>query len=490
MTNKKYYITTSIPYANGAPHLGHAMEFVLADIFSRYHKQKDEDVFFSTGSDEHGGKVMEKASQLGLSTKDYVDQISQLFKDLANELDVEYSKFIRTTDDDHEKRVALIWQSLQEEYIYKGTYHGVYEQKEEIFLTKEEARKIAKTDPKRYQGMVEIEEDNYFFKLSLFNERILESIKKNELLITPKTKRNEIISILENGLKDISISRPVEKIPWGIPVPGDDTQTVYVWFEALMNYITTLGYPDSPKMNRYWPASVQVVGKDINRFHSIIWPAILMGLGLELPKVVYVHGFINDANGDIMSKSRGNGVAPSEIVDKYGVDMFRYYIAKHVQAGEDNDFSWERYETIYNTELANELGNLVQRTANMIYRYEDGMLGKLPESSHDEAPYHEAVEAFVLEKAIDYVWGLIRGLNQYIEDEKPWQLAKQRTESEHLQEVLAYLACSILQISNLLRPVMPATSEAIDKLFNSDSIGSDIPQLFPKINNYTEARKQ
>ena len=483
-----YYIATSIPYVNGAPHIGHAMEFVLADIMARYHLQYGSEVFFSTGTDEHGGKNMEKAEELGLTPQQFVDKMSKGFVDLAASLNVEYSKFIRTTEPEHEKRASAIWQALSED-IYKSEYSGMYDQKEETFLTHEEARQVEKDDPKRYKTFTELKEENYFFKLAKYNTAILELVKSDKLLVIPKTRKNEVVSLLEGGLKDISISRPADKIPWGIPVPGDKTQTMYVWFEALMNYITTLGFPEGPDFAKFWPADVQVIGKDITRFHAVIWPAMLMGIGVEPPRVLYVHGFINDATGDIMSKSKGNGIAPKDIISGYGADAFRYYVARHIPSGEDNNFSWERFETIYNTELGNELGNLVQRTASMISRYQDGVIGDLPESMHDIAPFHDSFEEFRFDQSLEYVWTLIRGLNQYIEDEKPWAIAKEG-DSDHLQEVLAYVVASTLQIADLLHPVMPTTSANIIQTFGDGVIKKDAPQLFPRIHNHTEPHKQ
>lgn len=484
-----FYVATSIPYVNGAPHVGHAMEFVLADIFARYNAQQGSDVFFSTGSDEHGGKIMDTAKAQGKTPMEFATENAQAFKDLAKSLNVEYTKFIRTTDSDHETRAAMIWKNLSDA-IYKSSYSGMYDQKEETFLTHEEAKQIQKEDPERFARLTELKEENYFFKLSFYTEHIKARIEAGDMQIVPTTRKNEIMALLDRGLDDISVSRPTEKIPWGIPVPGDESQTMYVWFEALMNYITTLGYPDGLDMQKFWPADVHVIGKDISRFHCAIWPAMLLGLGLAVPKTIYIHGFINDKNGDIMSKSKGNGISPDEVLSQYGADMFRYYVARHIPSGEDNDFSWERYETIYNTELGNELGNLVQRTASMIERYQDGVIGNMPESMHDVGPYHDFVADFRLDQALDYVWTLVRGMNQYIEEEKPWQIAKEQ-DAEHLQEVLAYVASACLQIADLLQPTMPETASKIVKIFGTGLINLDSENtLFPRVSNYTVAGKQ
>ncbi len=341
----KFYTTTSIPYVNGEPHVGHAMEFVQADVLARYNRQQGIDTLYSTGTDEHGGKVMEKAEELGLKPEEFAKQNADKFKELCKEINVSYDRFIRTTDPAHEKAAQAIWKKL-EPYIYQNMYIGMYDQKEETFLTDEEARIIERDDPERFARLQKLEEKNYFFKLSEFSERIQQAIESEEFRVVPKTRRNEILSVIKDGLEDISVSRPKEKIPWGIHVPGDDTQTMYVWFEALMNYITVLGYPDGDDFNKYWPADVQVIGKDIIRFHAAIWPAMLLALELPLPKNLYVHGFIT-MNGETMSKSVGNVVSPRELIDKYGSDATRYYLLRHIPSYNDGDFSWDKFETAY-----------------------------------------------------------------------------------------------------------------------------------------------
>jgi methionyl-tRNA synthetase len=297
-------------------------------------------------------------------------------------------------------------------------------------------------------------------------------------LIIPETKRNEILHVIREGLEDISISRPQNKISWGIPVPNDPTQVMYVWFEALMNYITVLGYPESEDFKNFWPANFQVIGKDIIRFHAAIWPAMLLGLGLPLPKALYVHGFI-DINGQKMSKSLGNFVSPYEVLDKYPRDAFRYFLLRHIPSNSDGDFSWEKLESAYNNELADQLGNAVSRTAAMITKYQNGIIGEIPAPEHDTGPYEQALNACRFDRALDVVWEQVRGINQYIEETKPWELAKNNDE-DHMREVLAYMVSSLLEIAQLLIPFMPETAEKIKGVFGSGVLNPLPGPMFPK----------
>jgi methionyl-tRNA synthetase len=332
--------------------------------------------------------------------------------------------------------------------------------------------------PVHHEAYLMLVVEIYFFKLSNYTDRIREAIEQNEFVVTPGTRRNEILSLLRDGLDDISISRPKDKLEWGIPVPGDNKQIMYVWFEALMNYITVLGYPEHKDFKTFWPANVQIIGKDILRFHAAIWPAMLMSLGLPLPKQLFVHGFIT-MNGEKMSKSIGNVVDPQEILAKYGTDPFRYYFLRHIPSYEDGDFSWDAFEAAYNNELANELGNAVQRTLAMVQKYQNGIIGHMPESGHDVAQYHEALAECRFDRALDEAWDQIRGLNRYIDETKPWAIAK-TGDAEHLREVLAYQAAGLLQIADLLEPFMPDTSVKIRNIFSEGIIRPIEGTLFPK----------
>ncbi len=473
----KYYVTTSIPYVNGEPHLGHAMEFIMGDVLARRAREQGDDVIFSIGTDEHGGKIAEKAEELKLTPKALADQMSRRFSDLAERLEISNDRFIRTTDSGHEERAKLIWKTLEKD-IYKGKYSGWYCTGDEAFFTEAEVKANNGICPNHNRPYEKIEEENYFFKLSKYGEKLLAVISSGDFRILPDTKRNEIISLIKTGLEDISISRPADKIGWGIPVPGDEKQVMYVWFEALMNYITVLGYPEHEDFKQYWPAQVQVIGKDILRFHAAIWPAMLMGLGLALPKTLYVHSFIN-VNGKKMSKSLGNYVSPDEVIDKYGTEAFRYFFLRRIPSYNDGDFTWETFEAAYNNELANELGNAVNRTAAMIRQYLGGAIGEIPAAEHDIAQYEEALADCRFDRALDEVWEQVRGLNQYIDQEKPWVIAKEKDQA-HLREVLAYQASSLLNIATLLEPFMPGTAAKIKSVFGGDTVKPLEGTLFPK----------
>jgi methionyl-tRNA synthetase len=471
-----YYVTTSIPYVNGEPHVGHALEFIQADVLARAARQQGKPVIYCTGTDEHGSKIFQTAAKLGLTPRQLTDQMSERFKELQKELNISNDRFIRTTDKAHEERAQIIWKNLAKD-IYKSKYVGWYDVKQEEFVPESKADP-ARMKPDHPQAYQKLEEENYFFKLSKYTDQVKQAIESGTFEIVPKTRKHEILAVLREGLEDISISRPKDKLDWGIPVPGDSKQVMYVWFEALMNYITVLGYPEHDDFKKFWPANVQVIGKDILRFHAAIWPAMLLSLGLPIEKTLYVHGFVT-MNGEKMSKSIGNVVAPKEILDKYGPDAFRYYFLRHIPSYEDGDFSWERMESAYNNELANELGNAVQRTAAMIMKYQNGLIGDIPPAEHDDAPIREAIEKCKFDRALDEVWEQVRGLNQYIDETKPWAIAKDG-DKDHLREVLAYQASCLLEIADLLEPFLPDTAVKIRNVFSTGVIRPTKETLFPK----------
>lgn len=472
-----YYVTTSVPYVNGEPHLGHALEFVYADVLARAARAAGKPVIYSTGTDEHGGKIQEKAAELGLEPQKFTDQVSQKFRDLQIALNISNDRFIRTTDPAHIQRAQMIWQALSKD-IYKNEYTGLYCTGCEAFVTEAVAKANHNICPHHNRPYEKIEEENYFFKLSQYRDRIQQAIESGAFKIVPATRKHEILHLIRSGLDDISISRPTSKIRWGIPVPGDTSQVMYVWFEALMNYLTVLGYPEHADFKKFWPANVQVIGKDILRFHAAIWPGMLLALGLPLPKQLYVHGLIG-VNGQKMSKSLGNSVSPYEVIQKYNTDTFRYFFMRHIPSYEDGDFSWERLEQAYNNELANELGNAVQRTTVLAQKFLGGIIGQIPEPSHDLAPYQQALDDCRFDRALDEAWEQVRGLNQYIDEEKPWEVAKTGDE-QHLREIIAYQVSCLLEIASLLEPFMPDTAAKINQIFSQGVINPMAGTLFPK----------
>jgi len=477
-----FYVATAIPYVNAKPHIGNAMDYMLGDTLARYHASLGEKVFFQVGTDEHGNKVALKAEEAGLEPQAYTDQMVPAFHAMLEALNVRYTKFIRTSTPEHKQAVQLIWQKLQP-YIYKGTYEGLYCIGCEAFVTAKEATTNNGVCPIHSQAYQQLSEENYYFKLNEFSIQLKEAIETGKLDIQPTFRRHEILNLIEKGLEDVSISRPKKHLSWGVPVPGDDSQVMYVWIDALANYITVLGYPDGEDFKTYWPANVQIVGKDILRFHAAIWPAMLLGLELPLPQRLLVHGFVN-VGGTKMSKTVGNVVDPLEIVQQYGIDAFRYYFLRHIPTLDDGDFTWEKFEAAYNGELGNELGNLVQRVAAMITRYQQGAIGQITRAVHDANAYHEAMQQLRLNDAFNEAWNMVRQLNGYIEEVKPWQIAKENDE-EHLQEVLSYAAGSLTQIADLLAPFLPHASEAIKKCLGGETVQPIEGVLFPKVYKHT-----
>lgn len=484
----KLYITTAIPYVNGTPHIGNALDYLLADIWTRYQKQNGHEVRFQVGTDEHGNKIALKAAEMNQDPKTYTDQTYVNFENLMKKVGAEYTDFIRTTDPHHVGAVQFIWQKLQS-YIYKGKYEGWYCVGCEAFVTDKEAAENNGVCPDHKTPYQRLSEENYYFKASAFSDKVREAISNDELKIVPEFRKKEFLALMKDGLQDVSISRPKKDLTWGVPVPGDHDQVMYVWLDALANYITVLGYPDNPDWQNYWPADVQVIGKDILRFHAGLWPAMLLGLDLPLPKQLLVHGWIT-SGGAKMSKTVGNVVNPIEVIDDYGRDAFRYYFSRHVPTLEDGDFTWEKFENAYNTELANDLGNVVSRIATMVNKYQAGVIGEVTKGEHDTSAYHEAFEQLEFNRAIDEVWLMVRSLNQYIEHVKPWEIAKQLGKDveaeQHLSEVLRYAVSAILQIGDLLVPFLPETAEKIQAIFESGKIVPIEGVLFPKIYKHTE----
>jgi len=485
--DKKLYIATAIPYVNGTPHIGNALDYLLADIWTRYQKQNGRDVRFQVGTDEHGNKIAAKAAEQGLDPKAFTDKMYVNFEHLMQKVGASYTDFVRTTDDHHVAAVQYIWETLKP-YIYKGTYQGWYCIGHEAFFTDKEVQLTGGVCPDHQAPYQQVSEENYFFKTSAFGDRIKTALGDGTMQIFPDFRKKEFLELIKDGLADLSISRPKKSLSWGIPVPGDSEQVMYVWLDALANYITVLGYPDRPEWKEYWPADVQVIGKDILRFHAGIWPAMLLGLGLELPKKFLVHGFVN-IGGAKISKSVGNVIDPNEIIDNYGVDAFRYFFSRHIPTLDDGDFTWEKFENAYNNELGNDLGNLIQRAASMIIKYQAGVIGEAQQAEHDMTAYHDAMESLEFNKAIDEVWNMVRSLNQYIDNVKPWEVAKglgKDPEAEpHLAEILSHCAGALVQIGDLLVPFLPTTAKRIQEIFETGIVKLPEGVLFPKLYIHT-----
>jgi len=485
--DKKLYVTTAIPYVNGTPHIGNALDYLLADIWTRYQRQNGHEVRFQVGTDEHGNKIAAKAAEAGLDPKSYTDKTYTNFENLMKKMDASYTDFVRTTDPHHITSVQYIWQQLLP-YIYKDKYEGWYCVGCECFVSDKEATENNGVCPDHNQPYQRLSEENYYFKTSAFTDKVREAIQSDEFKIVPEFRKKEFLALMKDGLQDVSISRSKKILSWGVPVPNDPNSVMYVWLDALANYITVLGYPDQTGWQEYWPADVQIVGKDIMRFHAGLWPAMLLGLGLPLPKKLLVHGHVN-VGGVKMSKTVGNVIDPNQVIDEFGVDAFRYYFSRHIPTLDDGDFTWEKFEIAYNTELANDLGNLMQRVASMVTKYQAGVIGDIKKGEHDTSVYHESMEALDFNKAIDEVWSMVRGLNQYIENVKPWEIAKlvgKDAEAEtHLGEVLSYAVAALLQIGDLLVPFLPSTAEKIHQTFESGKIVASESVLFPRIYIHT-----
>lgn len=469
----KKYITTAIPYMNGNPHIGHAMDYCLADVCARYLALSGNEVRFQAGTDEHGSKIAQKADELDVEVQTFVDEKAETFKEFIAKLGVSYTDFVRTTDAWHERRVQEIWRKLAD-HIYLAKYEGWYCTGCERFITDKEYEENGGVCPDHLKPYEKLEEENYYLRLSDFKERLRKAIETDEMLILPDFRKKEILKLLEES-PDVSISRPVTQLKWGVPVPDDPTQVMYVWVDALSNYITVLGYPEED-ISGWWPAAAQFVGKDILRFHAIIWPAMLLGMGLKLPRVLVSHGMVL-ADGQKMSKSIGNVVDPNEVIDKHGIDAFRYFFLRHIDTFADSDFTWEKFENAYNNELANDLGNLVQRLATLASK--NGIkLENETNVSKLSLEYQELMDKFEFAKAFDLTWEKVQGLNKRIDEEKPWELAK-NGERKKLGECLTALIMDLLRANTELSPFLPETSEKIAAIFAGEIQPPTTP-LFPK----------
>jgi len=469
----KFYITTSIAYTNAPPHLGFALELVQADVLARYQRILGEKVFFLTGTDEHGQKIVKAAEEADRTPKEFTDELSEKFKKLKEPLGISNDDFIRTTDQKrHWPTVKDIWFKLKENGdIYKKRYKGLYCVGCEAFITQKD---LAGGKCKIHQKEPEIiEEENYFFRLSKYSKEIGETVKENKVKIIPDGRKNEMLNFIDQGLEDVSFSRPRKDLKWGIPVPDDNSQIVYVWADALINYLSALGYPDGGNFKKYWPADIHCVGKDILRFHATIWLGILLSLKLPLPENIFVHGFIT-SNSQKMSKSLGNVVDPFELVKKYGTDPVRYFLLREITPTEDGDFTYEKFEQRYNSDLAKGLGNLLARVVTLSDKYDISSKSKASQQTQKEIDiaqkkYKKALKEFKFNEALVAVWEFISLCDEYIEKEKPWEGEK--------KEVVENLLLALKEIAKLLEPFLPQTSEEIIRQIKSKKNKS----LFPRI---------
>lgn len=487
---EKFYITTSIAYANAAPHMGHAYEAFLSDVIARYKRMEGFDVFFLTGTDEHGVKISRAAERGGLGPQAFVDKNAKEFTDFYTSLGVSYDGFIRTSDkDQHWPGANALWQKLSDAGdIYKSKYIGLYCVGCESFVTEKDL--VNGLCPNHNTQPEKIEEENYFFRLSKYAEQVKSLIEKDELRIIPETRKNEILSLFNETVPDVSFSRPQGSIPWGVPVPGDTAQVMYVWCDALANYISALGYGgvSIENFSKYWPADVHVIGKDILRFHALFWPAMLLSAGLDLPKEILVHGFIT-SEGKKMSKSIGNVIDPKEYIEKHGQNALRAYFAREISPFEDGDFTEVKFLESYNANLANGLGNLVSRTVKMATEYFGGSIKNCAEievplkrrfetvsgveetsgspipfaiSSEILPKYHEHMDRYEIHKATEVLWGLMKRLDGYVTDYEPYRLIK--TDKDKTEAVLWNLLYGIHYVANMLYPIIPEGSESIRRI--------------------------
>lgn len=486
--DKKFYITTPIYYPSANFHIGHCYTTIVADAIARYKRLTGYDVFYLTGTDEHGEKIQKKANEAGVTPKEYVDKIVANAKDLWKSLDISYDKFIRTTDEEHVKCVQKIFERLYKQGdIYKGEYKGLYCTPCESFWT--ETQLINGKCPDCGREVHEVSEEAYFFKLSKYQDRLVKYYEENPDFIEPESRKNEMINnFIKPGLADLCVSRT--SFDWGIPVTFDDKHVVYVWLDALTNYISALGYlsDDDSLFKKYWPCDLHIVGKEIIRFHTIVWPIMLMALDLPLPKKVFGHGWLVIDGGKI-SKSLGNYKDPREYIDTYSVDAVRYFALREVPFGSDGSFSEEALINRTNGDLANILGNLVNRTIGMINKYFDGEVSNKGVSEEiDNNLIKEAESLYIkvenymnkleVPKALDSIFDLFRSLNKYIDETTPWILAKDDSKKDRLATVLYNLIEGIRIGTVLLRPFIPGTTEKIFKQINTDNTSYDSVKEF------------
>jgi methionyl-tRNA synthetase len=499
-----FYVTTPIYYVNAAPHLGHAYTTIAADAMARHHRQRGEDVFFLTGTDEHGEPVADAAHALGIEPQDLADKNAERFKALVPQLGASNDFFIRTTDPEHMAKVQEVLTRVRENgFVYEGTYEGWYCPRCADFKADNEVDEGNRC-PIHHVELTREQEENYFFRLSAFQEQLERLYEERENFVAPRTRYNEALSFLRSGLRDVPLSR--HKLTWGVPVPWDEEHVFYVWFDALLNYYSALSYarPGEDLTEEFWPASYHVIAKDILRFHAIYWPALLMAAGLDLPERIFVHGYLL-MDGEKMSKSLGNVLDPFAVIERFGADALRFYLLRDVPFGQDGSVSTEAFEQRYASELANDFGNLASRTLAMLVRYRDGVVppgepdpALVPDFDGLSTRVEELIGNAELTLALEEIWQRVRRLNRYVEEQAPWQLAKDDARAGDLDRVLGTLAEGLRVITVLLWPYLPESTErlldalgagggALDLSLAGATLGagrigrvSKIESLFPK----------
>jgi len=471
---KKFYITTPLYYVNGKPHLGHSYTTIAADVLARFYRSKKKEVFLLTGTDEHGSKIEEAAEQNDTTPDLWADEIVKDFKALWKRLDISYDDFIRTTEDRHIEMVQEVFSKLLKQGdIYKGKYSGWYCVACESFCT--DSQVVNGKCPDCSKPVSQLEEESYFFKLTKYQAQLLEYFEKNPGFLQPSWRSSEMVNFVKLGLRDLSVSRT--QVKWGIPVPGDESHTIYVWFDALINYISAARDRD------IWPCDIHFVGKEIFKFHTVIWPAMLMAFGLPLPEKVFAHGWWT-VNGDKMSKSKNNFIDPHAFIDKYGSDAYRYFVLRQIPFGQDGDFSEASFADRYNSDLANNLGNLVSRSFSMLNKYSlndiaphadvETKLGKLQAELPEK--FEKSMEKIEFHSCISLLWEIIDESNRTIDSEKPWALYK--TDKQKLAKVMANILAGVVAVSEYIGCFMPQTSEKIKKIIKEKKVTEP---LFPRI---------
>ncbi len=492
--SEPFYITTAISYPNGPPHIGHAYEAIAADAIARFQRAQGKDVRFQTGTDEHGLKMAQAAREEGVEPRALADKMSLLFQDMCDILNVSYDRFIRTSQPDHYRASQAIWTAMEERGdLYLDRYEGWYSVRDEAYYDDEELA-VAEDGSKISPQGTPVEwtvEESWFFRLSKYQQPLLDLYASNPEFVRPESRRNEVVRFVEGGLKDLSISRT--SFDWGVPVPSGGGHVMYVWLDALTNYITGLGYPDDTELwRRYWPADVHLIGKDVVRFHAVYWPAFLMSAGIALPKQVYGHGFLL-SRGEKMSKSVGNVVDPMVLAERFGVDALRYFLLREVTFGQDGSYSAEAIVSRANAELANSFGNLAQRTLSMIFKNLDGVLPPPGEAAEDrelldqvrKAAQEEvpaAFDRFAFSVGIEAWLKAVFACNAYVDTQAPWALRK--TDPERMSAVLGTLVAAVRELARAITPIIPVSADKLLTLIDAGEGGVPIPQptpLFPRL---------